>query len=67
MQFTHIDMFEDPNDALGVWYSFFLDVVNDHAPLKQKRVKRQWQPEWYTADIKECRYQRDELKRKGDT
>jgi hypothetical protein len=34
-------MFDDPDDALECWHKMFMDIVNEHAPLKEKRVKGQ--------------------------
>ena len=38
----------NPNEALASSYDIFEEVLNAHAPIKKKRVKRWVQPEWIT-------------------
>ena len=45
--FNKVEYVEDPNDALKIWYNFFNEILNKHAPIVTKRVKRDKQPEWY--------------------
>ena len=40
------EFFDDPNDALSCWIKLFLEVVEKHVPLKQRRIKKPKQPEW---------------------
>lgn len=56
-----LDMFTDPNDTLEQWYCLFNNVLNLHAPFKKRRVKRQYTPEWFTAEISEAIMQRNNL------
>ena len=51
LPFENVYNFSDPNVALSHWIDFFLDVINKHAPLKKKRVKRQTLPSWLNTDI----------------
>ena len=44
----------------------FNNMVNKHAPLQQKRVKRQYQPQWFNREILLAIALRDRLKRDGD-
>ena len=37
--FQNVFSFNDPNDALPHGMDLFLTVVNNHAPLRKKRVK----------------------------
>ena len=46
-----IKIYEDPNDALETWTMLFREVVDQHLPLRQKRVKHPQQPEWMTDEI----------------
>ena len=39
-------VFDDINDIVDAWYKILKAVVNEHLPLKQKRVKRRNQPKW---------------------
>ena len=59
-----LEMFDDPNDFLGVWNDLFLNVLDSHAPMREKRVKRQWQPGWLTDDIVESMRTREYHKAK---
>ena len=44
-------IFEDTDDIMDSWYKIFNDIVNDNIPMKEKRVKRQSQPKWFTEEI----------------
>ena len=44
-------MYCDPNDALYHWYALFKSVLDSHAPLKKRRVKRLFIPEWFNTEI----------------
>ena len=44
----------------------FLETLDKHAPVKQKRIKHHVQPTWFNKDIKECIIYRDRAKQKMD-
>ena len=44
-------MFNDPSEAIEQWYLLFNDVLNTHAPVKSRRVKRPRPPDWFGAEI----------------
>jgi hypothetical protein len=44
--FNKVEYVDDPNDALKVWYNLFNAILNKHAPIVTKRVKRDKQPAW---------------------
>ena len=50
-----IDIFEDASDALDFFSSIFSSVLSNHAPKKQRRVKRQKQPNWMNTEILQAR------------
>ena len=54
--------FNDPNQALCEWYKIFYAILDKHAPLKQKRVKKHRLPKWITPQIQLAMKRRDELK-----
>ena len=54
---SHID------DDFDIWSSVIVSHINNHAPMKTKRVKSKRLPEWFTADITEMRNKRDTCKR----
>ena len=41
-----LDIFDDLNDALSAWSSLFMDIVENHAPMRSRRVKHPKQPDW---------------------
>ena len=60
-----IEYFDDINEAVDVWNTLFLEVVNKHAPLKSYRIKRKYQPDWLTPEILDCIKERDKCKVNG--
>ncbi|XP_053398328.1 uncharacterized protein LOC128556711 [Mercenaria mercenaria] len=61
-----LDIYEDPNDALDTFNSLFNDVLNRHAPFKQKRVKHVHLPDWYNPEILQATKERDKAKKLND-
>ena len=53
--FNKVEYVEDPNDALKIWYNLFNEILNNHAPIVTKRVKRDKQPEWYDTEVQYAR------------
>jgi hypothetical protein len=60
------ETFEDPNDAIGAWLNLFLDVVNHHAPLREKRVKHAKFPDWWSTEISDALRLRDSTNKAED-
>ena len=54
----------DPNCMWEIWKTLFLDVLNKHAPIQNKKVRSKNVP-WITRRIKELIISRDKLKRKA--
>ena len=61
-----IDVFDDVDDALDAWYNLYLEVVDKHLPWREKRVKRQKQPDWMTNEIMQCIALRNHFKSLND-
>jgi hypothetical protein len=61
-----IDIFDYVDNALEAWYNLFLDMIDKHLPLREKRVKKQQQPDWMTYEIIQCMAQRDHFKSIND-
>ena len=61
-----IDIFEDASDALDFFSSIFSSVLPNHAPKKQRRVKRQKQPNWINTEILQARKKRDQYKKSSN-
>ena len=56
-----IDIFDDPQDMLGIFVTLFNEAANNFAPMMQKRIKGLNNP-WICAEIRKLITQRDILK-----
>ena len=56
----------DVNNILENFNSNLLQVIDYHAPIKNKRVKRAKQPEWFNENILQAIYDRNKAKSLGD-
>jgi len=63
VNFSNVFSCANPNDALTVWQSLFMPIVNKHAPIRRRRVKQKTKPCWITPDIMEAMKIRDKLKK----
>ena len=52
------EYFNDPNECWRVWKSLFHEILDKHAPLRQKRIKANSVP-WITPDVKRPMRNRD--------
>ena len=52
----------DPNNALRLWYNLFMNVLDKHAPLRQKRIKNRVKPPWLSQEIIGAMELRDNLR-----
>ena len=55
---------ETPNAKWEIWKMLFLEVLDKHAPLQNKKIRTRRVP-WITSSIKELINTRDKLKRKA--
>ena len=62
--FSNVFNSSDPDQALSTFYDAILPVINEHAPLRTKRVKSTVLPGWLTPDISAAQKHRDQLKAK---
>ena len=53
------------NEKLKTLSNCVNDCLNIHAPLLEKRIKRQNQPKWFTEDIQNAINVRDKCKMSG--
>ena len=53
-----------PNAMWEIWKNLFLEVLDKHAPLQQKKIRSKKVP-WITSDIKKLMNTRDKFKRKA--
>ena len=65
LPWSTMDMYSEPNEALSHWYSLFKSVLDSHAPLKKRRVKREFIPEWFNSEIQAAIATRNHLHRKA--
>ncbi len=56
-----VECCSDVTQALDIWYSLYEQVLNVHAPVRKKRVKHWYQPEWINQDILDAIHLRDDL------
>lgn len=55
----------DPDKALDYWIDTFTSILDQHAPLKTKRVRHTVKPKWLTAEIQAAIHHRDYLLKSG--
>ena len=65
--FSALNHFDCPDAATDVFLKIFSDSLNEHAPIKQKRVKHSHQPDWFSKNISEAIKARDKAKSEGNT
>ena len=54
----YVNQFNNPNDSWQVWKSFFIEVLDRHAPILRNYIKTKRIP-WLNASIKQLMRQRD--------
>ena len=59
---SSIETCYDPNDSLHCLYNIINDTLSKHAPFKEKRIKKEVQPEWFDNEVKTAIYTRNILK-----
>jgi len=63
---SDIDQLNDPDSAIDLFIKLFSNVLNSHAPNKQKRVKYIQQPDWFNSNITAAIKKRDLAKKAND-
>ena len=58
-------IFSDIDDIYDTWFKIFSDILNELAPIKQKRVKRKYQPAWFTSKLNKMILERNNLLKKA--
>jgi hypothetical protein len=61
-----LDMYDDASEALATWMAMFMKVTDEHAPIRERRVKHPTQPEWMWEEIQAAMATRDRFKSAGD-
>ena len=49
----------DIEDDLSTWYKLITKQLDQHAPIKTRRVKSKQMPEWFSSEIAQARKNRD--------
>jgi hypothetical protein len=64
--FTEISLGDDLDNAMSDMNQVLLQNIDKHAPVIQKRVKRERQPLWFTDEVKQAINDRDRYKKLRD-
>ncbi len=59
-------MFDDLDEALDIWMSLYENVINEQLPWRERRVKREKQPEWWCEEINDATNIRNKYKQEND-
>ena len=65
MAYSTWSQLKDINDIDSIvlhWNKLFMSIVDKHVPIKTKRVKHKYQPDWFNADILQAIQERDHFK-----
>ena len=57
-------MFDNLDDIVSSWSALLLEVLDRHAPIRHHRIKKKYQPDWLTLEIKDLMKERNKCKRK---
>ena len=66
LNWDDIKNYDDPNDMWRVWVDMLMNVVNEHAPIRETRVCKKRSP-WITPNILQQMRSRDYFKKKFET
>ena len=61
--FSNVYNFSNPDDVMLAWYDIFMPIIDKHALLRKKRVKRPKLFPWLTKDVIGAMAIRDRLKK----
>ena len=64
-ELIYVESYSGPNVALTKLFNTINSGLDKHAPIKEKRIKRDHHPEWVTAEIKSFMYQRNKCHKNG--
>ena len=64
--FETVEMEENVNSSLSLFYLILNNIISHHAPYKKKRIKRKIQPNWINEEILNSIRKRDYLHKKKD-
>ena len=65
LPWSELDNKQNVDEMWECWKSLFIQVLDKHAPLKTKRVRKKGSVPWTNKDIKSKLFERDFLKRKA--
>ena len=61
--FNTIEYENNPSICIQTWYNIFNSVLDKHAPVVVKRVRKDRQLEWYNSEILYARKMRDKYQK----
>jgi len=64
VNWSDIDNVHDPSEMLAIWEKRFLEIANEQAPIKTRRVRNNQSP-WLTCDIRALINHRNYLKKQA--
>ena len=50
---------------LNIWKTFFLQVLDKHAPMRVKRLRKRGNAPWVNSEVKQKLFKRDAFKNKA--
>ena len=59
---SYLSMFDDPSDTYWAYEKMFLEVLNEHAPMKCRTVKKPQLP-YMNSEIRKEMFKRNSLKK----
>ena len=65
LPWSELDNKQNVDEMWECWKSLFIQVLDKHAPLKTKRVRKKGSVPWINKDIKSKLFERDFIKRKA--
>ena len=64
--FSEISALSNPSDMVASFNKLFLNILDKHAPLIEKRVKHYNQPQWMNDEVMTAISKRDKFKAQGN-
>ena len=58
-------IFSEIDDIYDAWFKIFTGIIDDCAPVKQKRIKKSVQPAWFTSELNKLIVERNNLLKKA--
>jgi len=66
MQWSNIDVNDNPNEMWNKWRDMLMQCIDKHAPVKNKRVSSKKGAPWITSNVIQKMRERDSLKKEAN-